>query len=109
MQSLTASFAPDSEPITPPLHPEKAEISVPPVDSKDKAEKKPKKVNAKITKYLVRCSDDNTNKLIEDQVEEIKRLEKELDTVRGVDAAIKRECDEFRRQMLEDRLKNLKI
>lgn len=69
------------------------------------ANKKPKRNFERISHYICRMSKDSQTILMEDYVAEITKLRKEVDMLRNVNASLKKEYDEFRSGLLEERLK----
>lgn len=72
-------------------------------------EKKPKKYQEKIQKYIKAIQSDSAESILRDILEENERIRKEIDTLRSVNAAQKREYDEFRAMLLSDRISNCSL
>lgn len=106
-----SSFTPASQyvPADPQEHSYGGKYPVKTPPNEIQEEKKPRKParQQRITKFLQRAEKDNLEWLNEDLIEENKRLVKELETVRNVNAAIQKELSDFRMQLFSDRIANL--
>lgn len=67
---------------------------------------KPRKYQERIAAYIQRVKSDNHQFIMEDLIEENQKLRKEIDMMRNVNTSLKREFDEFRETLLQDRISN---
>ena len=79
-------------------------------DSEDenREAKKPSKITRKqrVTNFIKKINEDSLEKVMEDILNENKRLRREVESLRVANTSLKREYEEMMHSILQDRLKN---